>query len=114
MADVSVTVRPVTRNAFTAAQAATTALTAGDVAVVPSGSGDKLLVLVTNTTASKKVTVATAPASRAGAAGQDLVLTFDAAETRAIVLESAKYAQADGNYRITMEGAGSIMAYRLT
>lgn len=112
MADTAVTTRDIPLDAFSAAQGSATAISAGDTAVIDAGGvTTKLLVVITNTTTEKDVTVEAGVGPRAALG--DLVQECGATETRAIVLESARFAQADGKVRVTFEGAGSITAYRL-
>lgn len=111
MADVPVPLVNTPMDDFSSDSEAT-ALTAGDVGVISAGSDtDNLLVMVTNTTAQRDVTVVAGVGPRS--ARGDLVVEFDANETRFLAVESARFAQADGTVRVVMEGAGSIRAVRL-
>lgn len=112
MADTAVTVRAVPMDAFSAAVTTATAISAGDTAVIDAGGvTTKLLIIATNTTDAKSLTVAAGVGPRAALG--DLVQAFGATQTRHIVIESARFAGADGKVRVTFEGAGSIAAYRL-
>lgn len=112
MADTPVSLTKVTLDAFGAAQEAATAISAGDTAVLKVGSWTgKLLIAVTNTTASKDVTILAGVGPRAALGA--LVQKFGAAETRVVAIESARFAQANGDVRLVFEGAGSVRASRL-
>lgn len=112
MADTPVTLTVTPMDAFTDAIGAATAISAGDTAVIAAvGRTDKLLIQVTNTTDKKNVTIEAGVGPRAALG--DLVLEFGATETRFISIESARFAQANGTVRVTMEGAGSVRAIRL-
>jgi len=112
MADTAVSLNLAPLDAFSDAIGAATTISAGDTAVIAAvGRTDKLLIEVVNTTASKDVTIKAGVGPRAALG--DLVLEFDATETRFISIESARFAQANGTVRVTMEGAGSVRAVRL-
>ncbi len=112
MADTAVSLTTTPMDAFTGAIGAATAISAGDTAVIAAvGRTDKLLIEVVNTTGSKDVTIKAGVGPRAALG--DLVLEFGATETRFISIESARFAQANGTVRVTMEGAGSVRAVRL-
>lgn len=112
MADTAVTLTLAPLDAFSGAIGAATAISAGDTAVIAAvGRTDKLLIEVTNTTAAKDVTIEAGVGPRAALG--DLVLAFGATETRFISIESARFVQANGTVRVTMEGAGSVRAVRL-
>ena len=112
MADTAVTLTVTPMDAFTDVIGAATAISAGDTAVIAAvGRTDKLLIQVTNTTDKKDVTIEAGVGPRAALG--DLVLEFGATETRFISIESARFAQANGTVRVTMEGAGTVRAIRL-
>ncbi len=112
MADTAVALTTTPMDAFTGIIGAATAISAGDTAVVAAiGRTDKLLIEVVNTTTGKTVTVEAGVGPRAALG--DLVQTFGATERRHISIESARFAQADGTVRVTMEGAGTVRALRL-
>ena len=112
MADTAVALDSASLDSFSAAIGTATAISAGDTAVIAAvGRTDKLVIQVVNTTAAKDVTVeaGVGPRSPLG----DLVTEFGATETRFIAIESARFVQANGTVRVTMEGAGSVRAVRL-
>lgn len=112
MADTAVSLTVAPLDAFSNAIGAATAISAGDTAVIAAvGRTDKLLIEVVNTTAEKDVTIKAGVGPRAALG--DLVLEFGATERRHISIESARFAQADGTVRVTMEGAGTVRAIRL-
>ena len=112
MADTPVSLTAAPLDEFSDVIGAATAISAGNTAVVAAvGRTDKLLLEVVNTTEDKTVTIHAGVGPRAALG--DLVLTFGATETRFISIESARFAQADGSVRVTMEGAGSVRAVRL-
>ncbi|HET9026090.1 MAG TPA: hypothetical protein VFN07_00990 [Trueperaceae bacterium] len=112
MADTAVVVGAVPLDSFSSVIGAATAISAGDTAVIAAGGfTGRLLLQVTNTTAAKDVTIKAGVGPRAALG--DLVLEFGATETRYIAIESARFAQANGSIRVTMEGAGSVRASRL-
>jgi len=112
MADTAVSLTLAPLDAFSDAIGAATAISAGNTAVIAAvGRTDKLLIEVVNTTTGKTVTVEAGVGPRAALG--DLVQSFGAAETRFISIESARFAQANGTVRVTMEGAGAIRAVRL-
>ena len=112
MADTAVSLDLAPLDSFSDAMSAATAISAGDTAVIAAvGRTDKLLIQVTNTTNEKDVTVHAGVGPRAALG--DLVVEFGASETRFISVESARFAQANGTVRVTMEGAGSVRAVRL-
>ena len=112
MADTTVALSAAPLDSFSGAIPAATAISAGDTAVIAAvGSTDKLLIQVVNTTEDKDVTIRAGVGPRAALG--DLVLEFGEAETRFIAVESARFAQANGTVRVTMEGAGSVRAVRL-
>lgn len=112
MADTAVSLDLAPLDDFSGAMNAATAISASDTAVIAAvGRTDKLLIQVTNTTAAKNVTVAAGVGPRAALG--DLVVKFGASETRFISIESARFVQANGTVRVTMEGAGSVRAVRL-
>lgn len=112
MADTAVTLTLAPLDAFSDAIGAATSISAGDTAVIAAvGRTDKLLIEVVNTTAAKTATIKAGVGPRAALG--DLVLSFGATETRFISIESARFAQANGTVRVTMEGAGTVRAIRL-
>lgn len=112
MADTAVSLDLAPLDAFSDAIGTATAISAGDTAVIAAvGRTDKLLIEVVNTTNAKTATIKAGVGPRAALG--DLVLSFGATETRFISIESARFAQANGTVRVTMEGAGTVRAVRL-
>lgn len=118
MARTNVPVTAVTANAENE-NPATTAIDATNNHVIPAGSvTDRLLLRIVNTFAGSKVVTIKAgvnpPAVRSGLG--DLAITMAAQNDVAyVVIESARFAQADGSINIDVAAAttGSILALRL-
>ncbi len=99
-----------------------TAINAANTMVItPKGKLEKMLIVITNTTASQKVATikagANPPASESDA---DLAVTLAAGDTLAtnaiVQLSSAKYIQSDGTVHITFAGSmtGFVKAIQLS
>lgn len=118
MARTNVPVTAVTANAENE-NPATTALDATNQHVIPAGSDSgRLLLRITNTFAGSKVVTVKAgvnpPAFRAGIG--DLAITMGAQNDVAyVLLESARFAQANGDIYIDLAASmtGTILALRL-
>lgn len=120
MANTAITMRQLVLNDN--ALPASVAVVAGNTHVItPTKRGGKVLIRCVNTTASSKVwTVAAGDSPPAESAGQgDLTFTLPDGSTtpteRWLVLEPARFMQANGTYEITVAASttGSITAIQL-
>lgn len=121
MADTAVPNTAVKRNDAVADPAGTAIVHANKHVITPTKGFGKVLLRLTNTTASEKVISVVAGANPpAQSAGQgDLALTFAAGNVtpvvKWVVLESARFVQADGAIHITVAASttGNIAAFQL-
>lgn len=105
-------------DAGTAAPAATTIVQASGAEIDAKGDTARLLIEVTNTNATARVVTVKAPTANLAApraALGDLAVSCAQNVARIIVVESARFAQADGKIHLDFAEsfAGSMRAYRL-
>ena len=121
MADTAITLTSLALNTATLNTAGTAIVHANTHVITPTKRLDKVLLRITNTTASQKVaTILAGDNPPAGAAGQgNLDVTLAAGDLTAtfahVVLESARFLQNDGTIRITVAASmtGFIAAFQL-
>jgi hypothetical protein len=121
MARTNVPVTALSLDAKVDAPAAVAIVHGDGATIAASGDTRKLLVVLTNTTAAEKVmTIKKGLGSQAVRAGVgDLAITFAAgnatAQVKYVVIESARFAQADGSISIDFaaDTTGFMNAYRL-
>ena len=121
MADTAITLTSLALNTATLNTAGTAIVHANTHVITPTKRLDKVLLRITNTTASQKVaTILAGDNPPAGAAGQgNLDVTLAAGDSTAtfahVVLESARFLQNDGTIRITVAASmtGFIAAFQL-
>lgn len=121
MADSTVHVASLTRNTVLANPAGTAITAANTHTITPTRGSDRLLIRITNTTASTKVATITAgdnpPADAAGQGDLDVSLTIGSTtpETAYVAIESARFYKSDGTIVITVAASmtGFIEAFQL-
>jgi len=121
MADTAIALSTMSLNTSLANPAGTAIVAANTHSITPTKPFGKVLVRLTNTTASTKVfTVTAGDSPPANAAGQGTVTVSltDGSTTPQVaffVLESARFAQSDGSIVITVESGttGNIAAIQL-
>jgi hypothetical protein len=122
MARTNVPVTSLALDAKVDAPAAVVIVHASGATIAAGGDTRKLLVVLTNTTAAEKIMTIKAPTTNPNAVRSgigDLAITFAAgnvtAQVKYVVLESARFAQADGSISIDFaaDTTGFMNAYRL-
>lgn len=122
MADTAITTTTLSISAATANPAGTAIVHANTHVITPAGPTDKLLIRVTNTTASEKVaTLVAGDSPPADAAGQGAItLTLAAGDTTPTVgwfgpIDSSRFIQSDGTVHVTVAASttGNIAAFQL-
>lgn len=121
MADTAVHVSTMGLNTALANPAGTAIVAANTHTITPTKATRKVLIRITNTTASTKIATITAganpPADAAGQGGLDVSLTDGSTtpQTAFVVVESARFLQKNGTIVITVAAAmtGSIEAIQL-
>ena len=121
MANTAITLTELSLNTATLNTAGTAIVHANTHVITPTKRLDKVLIRITNTTASEKVaTIVAGDNPPADAAGQgNVTVTLAAGDSTAtfghIVLESARFLQNDGTIQITVASGmtGYIAAFQL-
>jgi len=117
MADTAITVTTLALNASTANPAGTAIVAANTHVITPTKPGNKVIVRLNNTFAgSKDFTIKAGDYNPAQSQGQgDLVISIAQDATVLVVLESARFSQDNGTYRIDVAASttGFISAIQL-
>ena len=116
MARTNLPITALALDAGTAAPAATTIVQANGAVIAAGGNTGKLYIEVTQTDATARVLTIKAGGGNAQRAGRgDLAVSCAQNVARVLVIESARFAQADGSIHLDFAAsfAGNMRCYRL-